>query len=129
MRSGARTNFIRLNTPRIPAGNPSGLHAADTRRSFVRNTSRLALSPVWHFQAVVSKKRRMDLKLRLVILALGLGMIAATQPASILANDALDGGNKIKHVLLISVDGLHALDVSNYVAAHPGSAFAELSRH
>ena len=54
----------------------------------------------------------MDLKLRLVILALGLGMIAATQPASILANDALDGGNKIKHVLLISVDGLHALDVS-----------------
>ncbi len=24
----------------------------------------------------------------------------------------------IKHVLLISVDGLHALDVSNYVATH-----------
>jgi len=71
----------------------------------------------------------MDLKLRLVFLALGLGMIAAAQPASIRANDALDGGNKIKHVLLISVDGLHALDVSNYVAAHPGSAFAELSRH
>jgi len=71
----------------------------------------------------------MDLKLRLVFLALGLGMIAAAQPASIRANDALDGGNKIKHVLLISVDGLHALDVSNYVAARPGSAFAELSRH
>src|SRR5882724_9594533 len=71
----------------------------------------------------------MDLKLRLVFLALGLGMIAAAQPASIRANDALDGGNKIKHVLLISVDGLHALDVSNYVAAHPGSAFADLSRH
>jgi Type I phosphodiesterase / nucleotide pyrophosphatase len=35
----------------------------------------------------------------------------------------------IKHVLLISVDGLHALDVSNYVAAHPNSALAELSRH
>ena len=69
------------------------------------------------------------MKLRLAILALGLGMIAAAQPASIRANDALDGGNKIKHVLLISVDGLHALDVSNYVAAHPGSAFAELSRH
>lgn len=69
------------------------------------------------------------MKLRLIILALGLGIIAATQPASIRANDALDGGNKIKHVLLISVDGLHALDVSNYVAAHPGSAFAELSHH
>ena len=37
--------------------------------------------------------------------------------------------SNIKHVLLISVDGLHALDVSNYVAAHPSSALAELSRH
>jgi predicted AlkP superfamily pyrophosphatase or phosphodiesterase len=35
----------------------------------------------------------------------------------------------IKHVLLISVDGLHALDVSDYVATHPNSALAELSRH
>src|SRR5438270_52037 len=35
----------------------------------------------------------------------------------------------IKHVLLISVDGLHALDVSRFVASHPSSALAELSRH
>ncbi len=34
-----------------------------------------------------------------------------------------------RHVLLISVDGLHALDVSNYIANHPKSALAELSRH
>ena len=45
------------------------------------------------------------------------------------ANDELGEGLKIKHVLLISVDGLHALDVANYVAAHPGSALAELSSH
>jgi hypothetical protein len=32
-------------------------------------------------------------------------------------------------VLLISVDGLHALDVANYVANHPNSALAELARH
>ena len=36
---------------------------------------------------------------------------------------------QIKHVLLISVDGLHALDVANYVAQNPGSAMAELSSH
>jgi hypothetical protein len=36
---------------------------------------------------------------------------------------------KIRHVLLISVDGMHALDVSRYVEAHPHSALAELSRH
>ena len=34
---------------------------------------------------------------------------------------------KYSHVLLISVDGLHALDVSNYVAANPGSALATLA--
>jgi len=33
----------------------------------------------------------------------------------------------IRHVLLISVDGLHALDVANYIANHPTSALAELS--
>ena len=31
------------------------------------------------------------------------------------------------HVLLISVDGLHALDVTRYVHDHPHSALAELS--
>ena len=35
----------------------------------------------------------------------------------------------IKRVLLISVDGLHALDLTNYVAAHPTSTLARLSRH
>jgi hypothetical protein len=39
------------------------------------------------------------------------------------------GSHQIKHVLLISVDGLHALDLANYVAAHPDSSLAELSRH
>src|SRR5258706_2712271 len=31
-----------------------------------------------------------------------------------------------KHVLLISVDGLHALDLAEYSAAHPASTFAAL---
>jgi Type I phosphodiesterase / nucleotide pyrophosphatase len=42
---------------------------------------------------------------------------------------ALSEPNNIKHVLLISVDGLHALDVANYVQSHPYSALAEISRH
>jgi hypothetical protein len=40
------------------------------------------------------------------------------------ADDGLDRRD-VKHVLLISVDGLHALDLTNYVAAHPSSALAE----
>lgn len=34
-----------------------------------------------------------------------------------------------KHVLLISVDGFHAIDLKNYVVAHPRSNLADLSRH
>src|ERR1035438_9502824 len=36
---------------------------------------------------------------------------------------------KIEHVLLISVDGLHSIDVSNYIAANPNSALATLAKH
>lgn len=38
-------------------------------------------------------------------------------------------GHEIKHVLLISVDGLHAVDLSNYVQTHPESTLAGLSAH
>ena len=40
-----------------------------------------------------------------------------------------EGGIGVSHVLLISVDGLHALDVARFVESHPHSALAELSRH
>src|ERR1700730_12047507 len=33
----------------------------------------------------------------------------------------------VKHVLLLSIDGAHALDVANYVRLNPKSALAELS--
>jgi hypothetical protein len=36
---------------------------------------------------------------------------------------------EIKRVLLISVDGLHALDVARYVDSHPNSTTAQLTRH
>jgi hypothetical protein len=35
----------------------------------------------------------------------------------------------VDHVLLISVDGLHALDVARYVESHQNSALAELASH
>ncbi len=37
--------------------------------------------------------------------------------------------HQIKHVLLISVDGLHSIDVSNYIAANPSSTLAALAQH
>ena len=41
----------------------------------------------------------------------------------------LEREDAIKHVLLISVDGLHALDVARYVDGHPYSTMTQLTRH
>jgi hypothetical protein len=60
--------------------------------------------------------------------AFGVSMLMGLQ-ASADSNDGLLGPHHVKHVLLISVDGLHALDLSNYVVSHPDSALAELSGH
>jgi predicted AlkP superfamily pyrophosphatase or phosphodiesterase len=35
--------------------------------------------------------------------------------------------DQIEHVLLISVDGMHALDVARYVESHPNSTLKELA--
>src|SRR5439155_23224339 len=72
-------------------------------------------------------KRRIFLRKSIATIALGLALLGGTIPARA-ADDELRG-HKIRHVLLISVDGLHSLDVDNYVAAHPGSALAALSNH
>src|SRR5215472_8199685 len=69
------------------------------------------------------------MKKQLLAAALSLGLLGTTLPAPISANEDWDNEGRIRHVLLISVDGLHALDVANYVALHHDSALAELSRH
>jgi hypothetical protein len=59
-------------------------------------------------------------------------MIRKTIALSLLAGAALGATAQaadVDHVLLISVDGLHALDVARYVESHPSSAMAELSKH
>jgi len=68
------------------------------------------------------------MKKQLLAAALCLGLMAAVKPAPAQAEDGLTEG-RIKHVLLVSIDGLHALDVANYVRSHPGSALDELSEH
>lgn len=67
---------------------------------------------------------------RAVVLATGL--VGLTWSAPALPRPARGGnsgiGAQIKHVLLISVDGMHALDLSNYVNSHPQSTLAYLSQ-
>ena len=38
-------------------------------------------------------------------------------------------GSAYRHVLLISVDGMHAVDVANFIQAYPNSNLAQLARH
>jgi hypothetical protein len=65
---------------------------------------------------------------RISSVALGVALLGGTL-ASRASADELGKHREIKHVLLISVDGLHALDVANYVQSHPNSALAELASH
>src|ERR1700680_4054225 len=65
---------------------------------------------------------------KLIAIAVSTAFLLAVSVPFLNAQSAPPGG-KFKRVLLISVDGLHALDVANYVSNHPNSALAELSRH
>jgi hypothetical protein len=56
-------------------------------------------------------------------------LVVALMASALPAQDAPGSGIGVSHVLLISVDGLHALDVSRFIESHPQSALAELARH
>ena len=63
--------------------------------------------------------------LKQVFLLSALTLTILTAPAAPIRAD--ERHHEIRHVLLVSVDGLHALDVARYVAEHPHSALARLS--
>jgi hypothetical protein len=54
--------------------------------------------------------------------------LSASLLAAVLSVPAM-AQSKIQHVLLISVDGLHALDFERFIAANPSSAMAQLASH
>src|SRR3989454_3984861 len=80
-----------------------------------------------NFGAWNSLRRHPSMKNRFAVALAGALMLAALVPAS--AASHINERDHIRHVLLISVDGLHALDVANFVQSHPNSALAELSGH
>ncbi|HKN54647.1 MAG TPA: alkaline phosphatase family protein [Amycolatopsis sp.] len=54
---------------------------------------------------------------------------AALAALSLLAVTPVASATQARHVLLISVDGLHQADLQQYVTRHPGSALAALVAH
>jgi hypothetical protein len=69
------------------------------------------------------------MKRKILGAAAGVCMFMGLQASADSDDGLLGAHHQVKHVLLISVDGLHALDLSNFVATHPDSALADLSRH
>lgn len=49
--------------------------------------------------------------------------------ASAAAGAAPPKSHKYDHVLVISIDGLHAVDLANHIQNHPGSTLAQLAGH
>jgi hypothetical protein len=69
------------------------------------------------------------MKRKILGAAAGVYMLMGLQASADSDDGLLGAHHQVKHVLLISVDGLHALDLSNFVATHPDSTLADLSRH
>ena len=66
---------------------------------------------------------RLRFRMLAVLATLGLaGVVVAAQPAG--ADE-----NSSRHVILVSVDGLHQTDLAWYVAKHPGSTLARLEHN
>ncbi len=70
------------------------------------------------------------------LLLAGLSLLGATTFAALAPVQAQQtslsfgrAGNRIRRVLLISVDGMHAIDLANYVKSHPNSALSRLSNN
>jgi len=69
------------------------------------------------------------MKRKLLGAAAGVCVLMGLQASADSDDGRLGAHHQVKHVLLISIDGLHALDLSNFVASHPDSTLADLSRH
>ncbi len=59
----------------------------------------------------------------------GIFLAATAVAAAVTCAPAAADEHEVKHVLVISVDGLHAVDAERFIASHPESALAELAEH
>jgi hypothetical protein len=63
--------------------------------------------------------------------AVGASVLVAAGGHAVRADDDYDAavGRDYQHVLLISVDGMHSVDLTNWIRNHPSSNFAKLAGH
>jgi Type I phosphodiesterase / nucleotide pyrophosphatase len=75
-----------------------------------------------------SQLKEILLKERILAITLSLGLVGASVPSPARANNELGAGHTISHVLLISIDGMHAVDYENCVASKTCPTLAALGR-
>ena len=68
------------------------------------------------------------MKLRFASAALSLCLLGTLNPSCTRANDDFGRGHQIRHVLLISIDGMHAVDYENCAASNTCPHLAALGR-
>lgn len=78
---------------------------------------------IYSFRDKVMQSKRLLLVLACVAAAL---VFVAAQRSG---RNSLPNHRRVQHVLLISIDGFHAVDLANYIKMRPGSALARLSGH
>ena len=73
--------------------------------------------------------QRRSLKLRALLAVAFSLFVQQLWEAVALAQPRAQSATSVKHVLLLSLDGMHAIDLAKYINDHPTSALAELSSH
>ena len=61
-------------------------------------------------------------------IALSLGLVSSVMPPPVSANNGSNGYSKVRHVLLISIDGMHAVDYENCLESNTCPNLAALGR-
>ena len=74
-------------------------------------------------------KSHLSLARRRLAMASGAAMLAFAGLAGMAAQQPAAAAQRYAHVLLISIDGMHAIDLARFTAAHPDSALAALEQH
>jgi len=88
------------------------IYGADTLYFHSCNTTLLVFTAGTIVSICLPNKKEIDLKQKILAVALSVVLIGATAPAPALANNSI-GTTNIQHVLLVSIDGMHVLDYLN----------------
>src|SRR5262249_30446863 len=88
-----------------------------------------AIAPESEALIVSSDSGGVDMDKRLYVRLIGFLLAGLCPSVAGAHGDNDEEGPRFRHVLLISIDGMHAVDLARWVEAHPDSALGNLEKH